>query len=79
MCYNIANKYKIYLKYVQGDSVKLATIGSRNLMVKNIGDYIPKEVGEIVSGGAKGVDTCAADYAKRNYIKLTEFFPDYNK
>jgi predicted Rossmann fold nucleotide-binding protein DprA/Smf involved in DNA uptake len=49
-------------------------VGDKILLTTN-----GKEVGEIVSGGAKGVDTCAADYAKRNYIKLTEFFPDYNK
>ena len=57
--------------------MKLAIIGSRNLGIKNIGDYIPKGVTEIVSGGARGVDKKAADYAKSNNICLTEFLPDY--
>jgi len=59
--------------------MKLAIIGSRNLTVKNIEDYIPENVSEIVSGGAKGIDTCAKEYATENSIKLTEFLPEYSK
>ena len=59
--------------------MKLAIIGSRNLEVKNIGDYLPKGVTEIVSGGAVGIDTAAANYAKENGITLTEFLPDYQR
>lgn len=59
--------------------MKLAIIGSRKLDVQNIGDYIPEGVTEIVSGGACGVDTQAADYAKSNNICLTEFLPDYTR
>lgn len=59
--------------------MKVAIIGSRNLMVKNLGQYLPSNVTEIVSGGAKGIDTCAREYALKNNIKLTEFLPDYNK
>jgi predicted Rossmann fold nucleotide-binding protein DprA/Smf involved in DNA uptake len=57
--------------------MKLAIIGSRNLNVENIGDYIPSGVTEIVSGGAKGIDTLAAQYARGKGIVLTEFLPDY--
>lgn len=57
--------------------MKLAIVGSRNLIVKNIENYIPTDVSEIVSGGAKGVDACAAEYARKNNIKLTEFLPQY--
>ncbi|MBQ7302267.1 MAG: hypothetical protein IJW89_01650, partial [Clostridia bacterium] len=32
---------------------------------------------EIVSGGAKGVDACAAAYAVAHKIRLTEFLPQY--
>lgn len=39
--------------------MKVAVIGSRDYIVENLGDYLPKETTEIVSGGAKGVDTCA--------------------
>lgn len=57
--------------------MKLAIIGSRSLFVENFDDYIPCTVTEIVSGGAKGIDHQAAEYAKRNHIPLTEFLPDY--
>lgn len=59
--------------------MKIAIIGSRNLVVNNIGAYLPKDVTEIVSGGAKGIDTCARIYAIKNNIKLTEFLPNYNE
>ncbi len=59
--------------------MKIAIIGSRNLEVKNFGDYLPEGVSEIVSGGAKGIDACAAEYAHANSLKLTEFLPEYDK
>lgn len=59
--------------------MKVAVIGSRNLTIDNIGDYLPKETTEIVSGGAKGIDTSAREYALANSIKLTEFLPNYAK
>ena len=57
--------------------MKIAVIGSRNLNIKNIEDYI-SECDEIVTGGAIGIDSCAKEYAKRKGIKLTEFLPEYN-
>ena len=57
--------------------MKLAVIGSRNLTSVDLASYISKEVNEIVSGGAVGVDTCAAEYASREGLKLTEFLPEY--
>lgn len=59
--------------------MKIAVIGSRGLTVNNLGRYLPKEITEIVSGGAKGIDTCAKEYAQANNIKLTEFLPEYEK
>lgn len=59
--------------------MKVAVVGSRTLKIDNIGNYIPKNTTEIVSGGAKGVDTCAREYSIQNNIKLTEFLPDYKK
>lgn len=59
--------------------MKLAVIGSRNLNIVNLGKYLPQGVTEIVSGGARGIDTCAREYALANNIKLTEFFPQYEK
>ena len=59
--------------------MKLAIIGSRGLWVENLGDYLPPGVTEIVSGGAKGIDTCAREYARGHGLKLTEFLPDYSR
>jgi hypothetical protein len=59
--------------------MKIAIIGSRNITIENIKDYIPSNATEIVSGGAKGVDTCAAEYATQNKIKLTVFLPNYTR
>ena len=59
--------------------MKVGVIGSRGLTVNNLGKYLPEDTTEIVSGGAKGIDTCARDYALTHDIKLTEFLPEYNK
>ena len=45
--------------------------------MENLEKYLPPETTEIVSGGARGIDTCAKNYAIKNNIKLTEFLPDY--
>ena len=58
--------------------MKIAVIGSRSLDVTELEKYLPDDVSEIVSGGAKGVDTAAGLYAKKHGIPLTEFFPDYD-
>lgn len=47
-------------------------------MVDDLGKYLPEGTDEIVSGGARGIDSCAASYARANEIKLTEFLPDYD-
>lgn len=57
--------------------MKLAIIGSRNLTIENISNYVPKGVNEIVSGGARGIDTVAENYAKENNLALKIFLPDY--
>ena len=59
--------------------MKIAVIGSRNLIVQDLSRYLPENVTEIVSGGARGIDTCAREYAKAHGIKLTEFLPEYEK
>lgn len=59
--------------------MKTAVIGSRNLKVRNLKNYLPNGTDEIVSGGAKGIDRCAREFANENKIKLTEFFPEYEK
>lgn len=55
-----------------------AIVGSRSIVVKNIENYIPKETSMIISGGAKGIDTCAREYAQKNKIPLLEILPEYS-
>ena len=62
-----------------GQKMKLAIVGSRNLTNIVLDRYISEEVEEIVSGGAVGVDFCAAEYAKNKGLKLAEFFPQYER
>ncbi len=59
--------------------MKVAVIGSRNAHVDHLEMYLSAEVTEIVSGGAKGIDTCARQYALAHHIKLTEFLPEYTR
>ncbi len=59
--------------------MKVAVIGSRNLLVDKLERYLPDGTDEIVSGGARGIDSCAREYALANGIKYTEFTPDYKR
>ncbi|MBE5817609.1 MAG: DUF2493 domain-containing protein [Clostridiales bacterium] len=59
--------------------MKLAVIGSRGIIVEDIERYLPDGIDEIVSGGARGADLCAKEYAVSRSIKYTEFLPDYNR
>lgn len=58
--------------------MKVAVIGSRSVFATDIGMYI-SDGDEIVSGGAVGIDSCAAEYAKKNGLKLTVFLPRYER
>lgn len=59
--------------------MKVAIIGSRNLYVDDFKKYLPPDTTEIVSGGAKGIDTCAERYAKNHNIPIKIFLPKYEK
>lgn len=59
--------------------MKIAIIGSRNLMVNDLEKYLPTGISEIASGSASGVDACARAYAESHGLKLTEFLPEYEK
>ena len=59
--------------------MKVAVIGSRNLAVKNLEKFLPEGTTEIVSGGARGIDSCAKNYANTNGIPLKEFLPNYDE
>lgn len=58
--------------------MKIAIIGSRNLEVNDLENYV-FGASEIVSGGARGIDTCAEKYASEKGIKLKVFLPDYKR
>ncbi len=59
--------------------MKVGIVGSRSLMVYDLENYIPAECEIIISGGAIGIDRCAADYAIKKGIELEEILPDYPK
>ena len=59
--------------------MKAAVIGSKKVTVGDLGQYLPEETTEIVSGGARGVVTCAREYTMANGIVLTKFLPAYEK
>lgn len=63
--------------------MKLAIVGSReitdmSILLEGI-SKVPAmdQVTEIVSGGAKGVDTLARQFAESRGLRCTEFLPDY--
>lgn len=56
--------------------MKVAVVGSRNINI-DITPYIPVYCTAILSGGAKGVDSCAAKYAMENGLQLIEYLPNY--
>ena len=62
---------------MEADYMKVAIVGSRGLLVDDFDDLLPSGVTEIISGGARGIDRCAREYARRKGIPLREFLPDY--
>ncbi len=57
--------------------MKVAVVGSRTITNIPLETILPPGTDELVSGGAKGVDSCVHFFAQQKGIKLTEFFPDY--
>ena len=58
--------------------MKIAIVGSRNLNV-DISKYIPDGTTEIISGGAKGIDTLAEKYADEHNMPKLIIKPEYEK
>ena len=67
------------MKLNPDESVRVAVIGSRGITTVDLSQYIPKNCCLIVSGGAKGVDTIAEQYAKAHGIEIMIIRPDYEK
>jgi len=57
--------------------MKVAIIGSRSITAYPLEEIIPAAATEIISGGARGVDTLAREYAQAHHIPLIEIRPDY--
>ena len=60
-------------------NMKAAIIGSRSIETLNLSEFLPLNITTIVSGGAAGVDTLAAEYAKELGLEFVEFLPEYEK
>lgn len=60
-------------------SKRLAIVGSRSCPHLDIASFLPFVPDTIVSGGARGADTLAKEYAVRNNILLIEFLPEYDR
>lgn len=56
---------------------RLLIAGSRGIDNIDISEYIPDDVDLIISGGAKGVDTLAEQYADKHRISKIILRPDY--
>lgn len=59
--------------------MKLAIIGSRSCPPIDIEAYLKYIPDTIVSGGARGADSYAREFAQKHNLNLIEFLPDYNK
>ena len=59
--------------------MKLAIIGSRNCPPIDIEAHLKYIPDTIVSGGAKGADTYAREFAQKHNLTLIEFLPEYDK
>lgn len=57
--------------------MKVAVIGSRSITAYPLEDVIPAEATEIISGGARGADAIAREYALQHGVPLTEIRPEY--
>lgn len=59
--------------------MKLLIAGSRGITSFDLSPYITEEVDTILTGGAKGIDTIAEEYADSHGIKKTIIKPQYDR
>ncbi len=57
--------------------MKVAVIGSRSITSYPLEEILPPDATEIISGGARGADTLAREYAQAHGIPCVEIRPDY--
>ena len=58
--------------------MKLLIAGSRKIEDFDISKYVTNEVDIILSGGAKGIDTIAEEFADKNKLSKIILRPKYN-
>ena len=56
--------------------MKAAIVGSRSLQPELPAELIGTDFRQIISGGAKGIDTSARNYAKKHRIQILEILPN---
>lgn len=59
--------------------MKIMIAGSRSITDFDLTEYIPEDTTLIISGGAKGIDTLAEEYADKHKISKLIMRPDYKK
>lgn len=59
--------------------MRVAVVGSRSIRYVDVGLLLPHHVTAIISGGARGVDALARDWAETHGLPLQEFLPDYRR
>lgn len=57
--------------------MKVAVIGSRALETEIPVELIPRKTTQLISGGAKGIDTKTREFALSHGIQILEILPDY--
>ena len=66
---------------VSNGAIRVAVVGGRDFndydRMCRVLDSTPRDIIEIVSGGAKGADTLAKRYALEHNIQYTEHLPDW--
>lgn len=58
--------------------MKVAIVGSRGLNSDIPESAVPKNTTQIISGGARGMDRKAREYALSHRIQIFEIVPDYD-
>ncbi|MBQ8173911.1 MAG: hypothetical protein IJ009_00750 [Clostridia bacterium] len=59
--------------------MKICVVGSRSITSFDLAPYIPREVELMITGGAKGIDSLAEEFADKNSISKLVIRPNYRR